>query len=109
MLAGNGLGCHDQARLDNCQPQYHFRRGLWSMLDFDLLVKPLPGESPCGPDLDFEGDVDYLNFFAAAETLLPKSYFEVADAEGSRRRFDPNSIDFNAELEKARPLLLRTR
>jgi type VI secretion system protein ImpA len=79
------------------------------MIDLDLLVKPLPGDSPCGPDLDLEGDANYLNFFAAAETLLPKSYFEVTDAEGSKKRFDPNLIDFNAELDKIRPLLLRTR
>lgn len=79
------------------------------MLDLDLLVKPVSAESPCGPDLDLEGDVAYLNFFAAAEPLLPRSYFEVTDAGGDKKRFDPNSIKFDDELEKARPLLDRTR
>jgi type VI secretion system protein ImpA len=79
------------------------------MADLDLLVKPVSAESACGPDLDLEGDVAYLNFFAAAEPLLPRSYFEVTDAEGGKKRFDPNSIKFDDELEKARPLLGRTR
>jgi type VI secretion system protein ImpA len=79
------------------------------MIELDLLVKPVSGESPCGPDLDLDGDADYLNFFAAAEPLLPKSYFEVTDAEGNKKRFDPNSINFGGELEKAKPLLARTR
>ncbi|MBR1232067.1 ImpA family type VI secretion system protein [Bradyrhizobium sp. AUGA SZCCT0182] len=79
------------------------------MVDLDLLVKPISGNSPCGPDLDLEGDIAYLNFFASTEPLLPRSYFEVPDAEGNRKRFDPNSIKFDEELAKAKPLLNRTR
>ncbi|MBR0852493.1 type VI secretion system ImpA family N-terminal domain-containing protein [Bradyrhizobium diazoefficiens] len=79
------------------------------MVDLDLLVKPVSAESACGSDLDLEGDVAYLNFFAAAEPLLPRSYFEVTDAEGGKKRFDPNSIKFDDEFEKAKPLLGRTR
>lgn len=79
------------------------------MIDLDLLVKPVSAESPCGPDLDLEGDVTYLNFFAAAEPLLPRSYFEITDGEGNKKRFDPNSIKFDDELAKAMPLLSRTR
>jgi type VI secretion system protein ImpA len=79
------------------------------MIDRELLVKPVSGEDPCGPDLDLEGDLDYLNFFASAESLLPKSYLEVKDTEGNSKRFDPNSIDPNARFETARPLLVRTR
>jgi type VI secretion system protein ImpA len=79
------------------------------MLDLDLLVKPLSGDDPCGRDLDLDGDLDYLNFFASAESLLPKSYFEVTDSEGNKKRFDPSVLDLKAELEKAKPLLARTR
>jgi type VI secretion system protein ImpA len=79
------------------------------VIDLDLLIEPLSGDNPCGPDLDAAGDLNYLNFFASAESLLPKSYFEVADAEGNRRRFDPNLIDFKSELERVKPLLARTR
>ena len=79
------------------------------MIDLELLVKPVSGEDPCGPDLDSEGDPDYLNFFASAESLLPKSYFEVKDQEGNSKRFDPNSIDLIAQIEAVKPLLARTR
>jgi type VI secretion system protein ImpA len=79
------------------------------MIDLELLVKPISGEDPCGPDLDSEGDLNYLNFFASAESLLPRSYLEVKDSEGNNKRFDPNSIDLNAQLETVRPLLGRTR
>jgi type VI secretion system protein ImpA len=79
------------------------------MIDIDLLVKPISDDKPCGSDLELDGDVGYLNFFASAESLLPKSYFEATDAEGNKKRFDPNSINFDAELQKAQPLLARTR
>jgi type VI secretion system protein ImpA len=79
------------------------------MIDLELLVKPISGEDPCGPDLDSVGDLDYLNFFASAESLLPRSYLEVKDSEGNNKRFDPNSIDLSAQLETVRPLLDRTR
>jgi type VI secretion system protein ImpA len=79
------------------------------MIDLELLVKPVSAEDPCGPDLDSEGDSAYLNFFASAESLLPKSYFEVKDQEGKTKRFDPNSIDPNVQLETVKPLLTRTR
>jgi type VI secretion system protein ImpA len=79
------------------------------MIDLELLVKPISVEDPCGPDLDSEGDLKYLNFFASAESLLPMSYFEVKDSGGNTKRFDPNSIDLNTQLETVKPLLARTR
>jgi type VI secretion system protein ImpA len=79
------------------------------MMDLDLLVKPIAGEVPCGRDLDSEGDLDYLNFFASAESLLPMTYFEVKDSDGNIKRFDPNSINLKAQLDAAKPLLARTR
>jgi type VI secretion system protein ImpA len=79
------------------------------MIDLELLVKPISGEDPCGPDLDSEGDLNYLNFFASGESLLPMSYLEVKDTEGNSKRFDPNSIDLKAQVETAKPLLARTR
>src|SRR3954470_12902926 len=79
------------------------------MIDLELLVKPISREDPCGPDLDSQADLDYLNFFASAESLLPMSYLEVKDSEGNNKRFDPNSIDLNAQAETVKPLLARTR
>ncbi|MFB9269877.1 type VI secretion system ImpA family N-terminal domain-containing protein [Bradyrhizobium erythrophlei] len=79
------------------------------MLDVAFLTQPVTAEDPCGPDLDATGDVQYLNFFAAAESLLPMSYFEVVNAHGERGRFDPKAIDFAGQFTAAQPLLARTR
>jgi len=39
-------------------------------------LAPLSPEAPCGPDLDAEGDAEFMNFMAAIEGLLPTdSYF----------------------------------
>jgi type VI secretion system protein ImpA len=60
---------------------------------------------PCGPDLDLEGDPDFLNFMAKAEGILPTAYFSMHDG----RPFDRGTIDFTAEFEASKPLLERTR
>ena len=79
------------------------------MLDFEALTIPVSAEDPSGPDLDSEGNAEYLNFFAGTEPLLPMSYFEVVKPSGERGRFDPKAVDFEAPLSAARPLLTRTR
>ncbi|MGY0575478.1 type VI secretion system ImpA family N-terminal domain-containing protein [Bradyrhizobium sp. RDM12] len=79
------------------------------MLDVASLTQPVTADDPCGPDLDASGDIQYLNFFAGAESLLPMSYFEVVNANGERGRFDPKAIDFAGQFAAARPLLARTR
>jgi type VI secretion system protein ImpA len=79
------------------------------MLDFETLTKPVSADDPCGPDLDSEGNVQYLNFFAGAETMLPISYFDVVKPTGERGRFDPKAFDFEAQFAAAAPLLARTR
>jgi type VI secretion system protein ImpA len=79
------------------------------MLDLETLTQPVSGDDPSGPDLDAAGDIQYLNFFAAAEPLLPMSYFDVVNANGVRGRFDPKAVDFDAQFAAAQPLLARTR
>ncbi|OAF14939.1 hypothetical protein AYJ54_40950 [Bradyrhizobium centrolobii] len=79
------------------------------MLDVASLTQPVAADDPCGPDLDAIGDVQYLNFFAGAESLLPMSYFEVVNANGERGRFDPKAVDFAGQFAAAQPLLARTR
>jgi type VI secretion system protein ImpA len=79
------------------------------MLDVASLTRPVTADDPCGPDLDASGDIEYLNFFAGAESLLPMSYFEVVNANGERGRFDPKAVDFAGQFAAARPLLARTR
>jgi type VI secretion system protein ImpA len=65
----------------------------------DAFALPLVSEDdPCGPDLDLEGDTDFMNFIAAAEGQLPASYYA----------FNPASIDFSAASQMAEKLLKRT-
>jgi type VI secretion system protein ImpA len=65
----------------------------------DLYALPLiSGDDPCGPDLDLEGDTEFMNFIAATEGQLPASYYA----------FDRASIDFSAALQAAEKLLKRT-
>ncbi|HLW89980.1 MAG TPA: type VI secretion system ImpA family N-terminal domain-containing protein [Roseiarcus sp.] len=55
-------------------------------------------EAPCGPDLDFEGDPEFLNYLAATEGQLPASYFD----------FDVKAVDFTAAEATGVQLLART-
>jgi type VI secretion system protein ImpA len=70
-----------------------------------VLCTQLAADSPCGPDLDAQGDVDYLNFFARAELVLPESFFSALDGTP----FDRTSVDIDGQLEAIKPLLARTR
>ena len=78
------------------------------MIDLALLTSPVPGEDPCGPDFDAEGDADYLNFFASVDAVFPTSFFEVKDGEGNVRRFDPKVHDLDAKIEAAKGFVRRT-
>ncbi len=78
------------------------------MIDLAQLTGPVPGEDPCGPDLDAEGDADYLNFFASVEPIFPASFFEVRDEEGNVRRFDPKAHDLKGRIDAAKALLARS-
>ena len=69
------------------------------------LCTPLSTDDPCGPDLDLAGDVDYLNFFAQAEGVLPTSFF--SGDEG--RPFDHASIDALGQVLAIGPLWERSR
>jgi type VI secretion system protein ImpA len=65
--------------------------------DSDVLP-PISADSPCGPDLDIDGDIEFLNFMAATEGQLPSSYLA----------FDRNSIDFPTVTAAGRKFLERT-
>ncbi len=69
------------------------------------LCVPISEADPCGPDLDLEGDPDYLNFFAQAEVTLPGSFFSTEDG----RPFDRTSIDIQGLLATLKRLVTRTR
>ncbi len=64
-------------------------------------LAPVSPDDPCGPDLDLEGDADYLNFFAATEGILPRNIDEYY-------KFDRVAAGLPARIETADKLLKRT-
>jgi type VI secretion system protein ImpA len=65
----------------------------------DIELAPISDEAFCGPDLDFEGDMAFMNFTAATEGQLPTdSYFD----------FDRAVVDFRGALATAAELKKRT-
>jgi type VI secretion system protein ImpA len=69
------------------------------------LCTPFSDTDPCGPDLDMDGDSDYLNFFARVEGVLPTTFFSLEDGSP----FDRSTVDINGQLDAIEPLLKRTR
>jgi type VI secretion system protein ImpA len=69
------------------------------MIDYSAVKAPLSDDLVCGPDLEAEGDDDFLNYVAAAEGRLPASFFA----------FSRDSIDLKAELQTLSELLARSR
>jgi type VI secretion system protein ImpA len=80
------------------------------IIDVEALTGPVSAEAPCGPDLELEGNAEYMNFLARAESVLPASFFSGRDESGNTGRpFDRSSIDFDGQFEAAKPLLAKTR
>ncbi len=69
------------------------------------LCIPLSEADPCGPDLDFAGDADYLNFFAQTEGMLPSAFFSSDDG----KPFDRSSVDLPRQVDAIGPLWERSR
>jgi type VI secretion system protein ImpA len=62
------------------------------------LLEPVSPEAPCGPDLDAEGDSEFLNFMAAMDGLFPSLYFD----------FKPSAVDFAGAFATGARLLARS-
>jgi type VI secretion system protein ImpA len=71
----------------------------------------LSASDPCGPDLDLQGDADYLNFFACLESALPVSFFtnDGKPFEPSNPPEDQPPIDFEGQLAAIKRLFGRSR
>jgi type VI secretion system protein ImpA len=69
------------------------------------LCTPFSDADPCGPDLDMDGDTDYLNFFANVEGSLPVTFFNEEDGSP----FDRTTVDIPGQINAMKPLLQRTR
>ena len=70
-------------------------------IDYRALEQPLKPGDPCGPDLDLEGDDDYLNFFAVQEGVMPATFF----VDGQPFAFDPSIVDVDELVAKIGALL----
>jgi type VI secretion system protein ImpA len=75
----------------------------------DDALPPISEDDPCGPDLDLEGDSDFLNYMASAAGQLPASYFRYDPDKDGTFLFDPKSIDSAALEATARQLLARSQ
>jgi type VI secretion system protein ImpA len=79
-------------------------------LDLENLIAPVSADDPCGPDLDLDGDADYMNFVAGAEGRLPSSYFDGKDESGaSGRPFQFSKTEVDSIFAGVAPLLAKTR
>lgn len=77
-------------------------------LDVARMSEPVSADAPCGPDLEVEEDLEYLQCVAFVEGLLPLSYL-TRDEDGRPQVFDRTSIDIPAALKRLSDLLAATR
>lgn len=68
-------------------------------IDLESITDPISEEQPCGPDLDMEFDMDFMNFVAEIEGVIPTRFFG----------FEPSSLDFDGYSERIGDFLERTR
>jgi type VI secretion system protein ImpA len=78
-------------------------------MPLDQLIKPVSGDSACGPDLDLQFDPDFMNFLARVEGTLPGQFFTRDQESGNEKPFERGSLSFQGEIAAAEQLLLRTR
>jgi type VI secretion system protein ImpA len=80
------------------------------VIDFTYLLEPLAEDSPCGPDLDIDGDPQYFNYLIPAEGRLPNSYFDMAGRNMTGELvFDRAGIDLESEIKQVSALLDKSR
>jgi type VI secretion system protein ImpA len=73
----------------------------------ESLRPPISEDNPCGPDLDLEGDPDFMNFLAGAEGILPSTFF-VDQGEDGFRPLDRSDVNFREPIAAGLGLLKRT-
>jgi type VI secretion system protein ImpA len=69
------------------------------MIDYPSVATAVSDAQPCGPDLESEGDDEFLNYVTSAEGRLPASFFA----------FSKEDLDLKRELGAISALLERTR
>lgn len=73
------------------------------------LLAPVSDDQPCGPDLDLEGDPDFLNFLARVEGMLPGTFFVQDPETGLDRPYAKGSLNFAPEIAEGKKFLDRSR
>jgi type VI secretion system protein ImpA len=68
------------------------------LVDDTTTLAAVSDDAPCGPDLEAEGDAEFMNFMATVEGQLPAAFFS----------FDRKSIDFAAAMANGGKLLARS-
>lgn len=68
-------------------------------IDLENITESISDEQPCGPDLDMEFDMDFMNFIAEIEGLIPTRYFS----------FDSATLSFDTYYGQIGEFLERTR
>jgi type VI secretion system protein ImpA len=68
-------------------------------IELETITDALNEEQPCGPDLDMEYDMDFMNFVAEIDGRIPSAFFT----------FDPGSLDFDGFYARIGDILQRTR
>lgn len=61
-------------------------------------LPPISEDAPCGPDLDLEGDMEFLNYVAAREGEIPEDYY----------KFKRENVDIAQVFDAGDKLLTRT-
>ncbi len=68
-------------------------------IDLDTITESISDEEPCGPDLDMVFDMDFMNFIAEIDGLIPTRYFS----------FDASTLKFDTYYDQIGEFLGRTR
>jgi type VI secretion system protein ImpA len=75
----------------------------------DAALAAVSEDAPCGPDLEAEGDAQFMNYMAAIEGQLPATFFsEDPQKTKSIFTFDRGSFDFPTALATGGKLLTRS-
>lgn len=72
-------------------------------------LPPISEEAPCGPDLDLEGDPEFMNYLAATEVALPTSTSGSPNVRTSFFNFDPKALDLGGSIAAGDKLLERSQ
>lgn len=71
---------------------------------YETLLEPISDDAPCGPDLEAEGDDDFIDYYYEALANLPTRFVDLTSGE----IFDRKSIDIRAQVSKIEGLLQRS-